>query len=153
MNTNAPFFAKNEIIQLNKNGIWTSDGTEITHEQTRKLFSKSIVKTKSGYQLHIRKEIFDIEVEDTAYFVERIDGSSMSGFNLLLNDESKQKLTPQTLKYTPGRLTCQIKTKANQLEDAKFLHIAYFDLLKNIEEDDRCYFLTIENKKTSLLNK
>ncbi len=138
MGNSAPFFSDPEVIVLTKNGIWLADGMEITHEPTRRLFSKSLKKKESGYYLSIGRETKDITVEDTAYFVLRIDGNPESGYELLLNDETREPLKAQTLLYRPGRLTCRIK---DGTEEAKFLHSAYFDLLKDLQEDATSYYL------------
>src|SRR4051794_32128958 len=84
---NAPFFVDREVIVLTRNGVWLADGTEITHEPTAKLFARSLKKDERGYYLHIGRETKTIEVEDTAYFVTRIDGSPFEGFQLSINDE------------------------------------------------------------------
>lgn len=152
-NKNAPFFVDREVIVLTRNGIWLADGTEITHEPTRRLFARSLKKNEEGYFLHIGRETKKIQVEDTAYFVQRLDGTAASGFTLLLNDETSEKLDPQTLDYRPGRLTCKVK---NQTEEAKFLHAPYFDLLKNLQENSNTYFLefgSAKKKETVILAK
>jgi hypothetical protein len=138
MEANAPFFVDREVIVLTKQGIWLADGTEITHEPTRKLFAKSLKRDEAGYFLHIGKETKRIHVEDTAYFVSRMDGSPTNGILLWLSDESHETLDPKTLSYQPGRLTCKIKSHQ---EEAKFLHAAYFDLLKDLQEDSQTYYL------------
>lgn len=137
-NAQAPFFVDREVIILTKNGIWLADGTEITHEPTRRLFAKSLKKDENGYFLEIGRETKRIEVEDTAYFVHRLDGDPISGYVLWLSDETQEKLKPETISYRPGRLSCGIKS--NQ-EEAKFLHAPYFDLLKSLQEDKTSYFL------------
>ncbi len=138
MSTNAPFFVDNEVIILSQNGTWLADGTEITHEPTRRLFARSLKKDEKGYFLAIGHETKHIHVEDTAYFVQRIEGNQEEGYELLINDETREKLHPHTLKYRPGRLICRIKS--NQ-EEARFLHAAYFDLLKSLQEDPSSYYL------------
>jgi hypothetical protein len=141
--SNAPFFVDNEVIVLTKNGIWIADEVEISHEPTRKLFAKSLKKDPNGYHLHIGKETKQIQVEDTAYFVHRIDGSAEEGYQVWLSDETQEFLDPKTLKYRPARLTCKIK---NGTEEAKFLHAAYFDLLKDLKQDMNSYYLEFGGK-------
>jgi hypothetical protein len=141
---NTQFFVDREVIILTRNGIWLADGTEITHEPTRRLFARSLKKDEKGYFLQIGRETKRIEVEDTAYFIQRIDGDPNQGFRLSINDETQESLNPATLKYRPGRLTCQIK--GNPAEEAKFLHSAYFDLLKDLQEDSKSYFLEFGGK-------
>lgn len=146
MTNNAPFFIDNEVIILTQSGIWLADGVEISHEPTRRLFARSLKKDEKGYYLHIGRETKRIHIEDTPYFVIRIDGSPASGYELLLNDETRELLDPTSLKYRPGRLICKIKT--NQ-EEARFLHAPYFDLLKFLEEDSRGYYLAFGPKKNA----
>ncbi len=149
--SNAPFFVDNEVIQLTKNGVWIADGTEITHEPTRKLFARSLVRdSKGGYSLVIGRETKAIEVEDTAYFVIRVDGTPQSGVTLTLSNETQEPLLPETLCYRPGRLTCQVKGGA---EEAKFLHAPYFDLLKHLEEDNSAYYLKFGTKRIDIAPK
>ena len=145
-----PFgFTDNEVIRLTANGIWIADGHEITHDPTRKLFARSLFKDEQGYYLHIGRETKRIEVEDTAYFVHRVDGNPADGFELWLNDEARERLDPSTLSYRPGRLSCRIERRGDP-EQAKFLHAAYFDLLKHLEEDASSYFLTISGRRFPL---
>jgi hypothetical protein len=141
---NAPFFVDREVIVLTRNGDWLADGTEITHEPSAKLFARSLKKDEQGYYLHIGRETKRIQVEDTAYFVVRIDGNPNNGFVLSINDQTQEKLQPGSLKYRPGRLTCSIK---GGQEEAKFLHASYFDLLKHLQEDQRSYFLEFEGSE------
>ena len=81
-------FRDEEVIIITRGGLWLADGQEITHEPTRKLFARSLKKDSQGYFLSIGRETKRIQVEDTAYFVTRIEGSSASGWMVFLNDET-----------------------------------------------------------------
>ena len=154
MTGNAPFFVDNEVITLTRNGIWIADGVEISHEPTRRLFARSLKRDDQGYSLHVGRETKRINVEDTAYFVVRVDGEPAHGFELTLSDESRETLDPRTLSYRPGRLICRIKNeKSPDAEDAKFLHAPYFDLLRHLEEDAQGYFLKIGGIRVPLAPK
>ena len=72
--TPPPGYVDTEIIRLTRDGIWLADGEEISHEPTRRLFARSLKKDEKGYFLHIGREMRRIEVEDTAYFVEGLEG-------------------------------------------------------------------------------
>jgi hypothetical protein len=146
---NAPFFVDNEVIVLTRNGVWIADGSEITHEPTRRLFARSLRRDPDGYRLYIGRETKKIEVEDTAYFVTRVDVSDES-VELWINDETRERLDPRSLAYRPGRLACRIKGGA---EEAKFLHAAYFDLLRELQEDSRGYFLMLGGERVELAKK
>lgn len=147
---NAPFFVDNEVIRLTKNGVWLSDDTEIDHQQTVKMFAKSLKRDDEGYFIQIGRETKRILVEDTAYFVTSVDGTPEAGFEVRLSDESRERLDSSTLAYRPGRLSCKIKGGS---EEAKFLHSAYFDLLKDLEEDDSSYLIRVQGKKIILAAK
>lgn len=151
---NAPFFVDLEVIRLTANGIWKSDEVEIDHEQTVRIFAKSLKRDAQGYYLQIAHETKRIVVEDTAYFVIGIEGNSADGYDLRLNDESRERLDPMTLTYRPGRLTCRIQgASAGKGEEAKFLHAAYFDLLKELEEDSASYWIEIQGRRVTLATK
>lgn len=145
--SNAPFFVDTEVITLTRNGVWLSDGIEIDHEPTRRLFAKILKKDAHGYFLSIGRETKRIIVEDTAYFVHRIDGDHSHGFELWLNDETHEDLLPLTLSYVPGRLTCRIKSGT---EEAKFLHAPYFEILSELIEHDGSYWIVIGGEQVRL---
>jgi hypothetical protein len=136
--SDAPLLVDREVIVLTKNGVWLADGEEISHEPTRKLFARSLQKTESGYFLKIGRESKFIQVEDTAYFVVHLEGSSGDGYELSLSDGTREVLDSSTIRYKPGRLTCKIKGGA---EEAKFLHPTYNEILHDLQEDGRSYFL------------
>ena len=129
----APFIDL-EVITLNKNGVWLSDGEEITHQGTLRAFARNLKKEADGYWVTLGWNRKKIEIEDTARFVTRIDSHPIV---IHLNDGSTETLDFRTLKFSPARLTCVL----NSGEEAKFLPPAYFDLLKELEQDENGYFL------------
>jgi hypothetical protein len=156
----APFFSDNEVITLSKDGVWLADGQEITHEGTCQLFSRNLKKDAEGYYIEvtgrvgdqIRRETKRIQVEDTAFFVQRLEGDPAGGYELFLSDGMKISLDPGTLRYRPGRLTCRVVTPIGE-EEAKFLRMPYFDLLQHLEEDDEGYFLNFSGSHIRLARK
>lgn len=140
-------FVHHEEIVLDKNGIWRSNGEEITHEGTLQLFSKSLSQDENGYFVSCQHERKEVTVEDTPYFVVRIDSESDKEIRITLNDRTEEPLDFSTLKYQPGRLTCRVKE--NQSE-AKFLHAAYSDLLHTLDEDADGFFLNTPQGKLYL---
>jgi len=143
---NAPFFVDTEVIRLTRSGVWMSDGTEITHEPARRLFARSLKRDDQGWILCVGRETKRIEVEDTAYFIHRVDGTPDEGYLLWLNDETLESLDPGTLLYRPGRLTCRL----GRGEEARFLHSAYIDLLRGLSEDEQGYFLRVQGSRFTL---
>ncbi len=144
---NAPFFIDTEVIRLTSNGVWMSDETEIDHQNTVTLFFKSIRKDDQGYFLQVSHEIKRIVVEDTAYFVVGLEGTADAGYTLLLSDDTKEPLRPETLKYQEGRLTCQVH--ASQ-DEAKFLQKTYMEILKNIKQEGQDYTLDLAGRTVIL---
>lgn len=140
---NAPFFPDREVIILSRSGVWIADGVEITHAPTRRLFARSLKRDDQGYFLQIGRETKRITVEDTPYFILRVDGTPSTRITLTLNDETHEPLNPGTLHYSNGRLTCAVK---NGAFEARFLSAPYYDLLSHLEEDENGYFLRFGNQ-------
>ena len=143
----AHLFIDHEELLLTRDGRWLANGEEITHEQTCRLFSRSIRRDPDGYLIQVKHETKRIRVEDTPYFVIGLSGNATAGFDLILSDESREKLDVGTLTYHPGRLVCRVK---GATEEAKFLSTSYFEILANLEEDDTSYFLNLENQRVVL---
>ncbi|RYZ72296.1 MAG: hypothetical protein EOP09_03405 [Proteobacteria bacterium] len=119
-----------EKISLDQHGTLRSDGEEITHERTIETYLKSIHPTGDGYEIRIGLEVRPIEVEDTAYFVKRVQFLD-AGIELEMSDGTLEFLEPGTLLYGPeGRLVVRIKSAA---ESARFLSAPYHELLSRGE--------------------
>ena len=150
-NVDQSFFGLHENIILTKNGTWLSNGEEITHMGTIKAFSRNIYRGPSGYEIRLGKEIKVIHVEDTLYFVTAIDGVPELGFTVVLNDGRMGELDPDTLKYSPGRLTVGVPhPNEGTTEPAKFLSAAYHELLKHVTQDETGFKITLEGKTVVL---
>jgi hypothetical protein len=148
---NAPFFVDREVIVVKRSGVWLADGVEITHEPTRKLFARSLRRDAEGYFLAIGRETKRIEVEDTPFFVLRVDGSSSEGFTALLSNGQELVLALEAITYRPGRLAFRwVPPAFTSEEDALFLHAPYFDLLSHLIEDERGYWLEAKGKRQLL---
>jgi hypothetical protein len=147
-NLDPSFFGIHEQIILTKNGVWLSNGEEITHGGTVRAFSRNVFRCTDGYEIRLGTEHKTIHVEDTIYFVTGLDGSAEIGFNLILNDGRTVELDPKTLQYKPGRLTARVADPNNEtIEEAKFLSNAYYELLKYVEHEKDGFCITIEKKK------
>lgn len=145
------FFGIQEEIILTKNGVWLSNGDEITHPGTLVGFSKNIYRNKNGYEIRIgqgeKQEKKQIQVEDTIYFVRALEGNPEDGFLLILNDGRKIPLEPTSLKYKPGRLTCGVPhPNEGTTEEAKFLSAAYYELLNHVISTPKGFEITIQKK-------
>jgi hypothetical protein len=145
------FFGIYEDLILTKNGLWLSNGEEITHERTCLAFSKNLFRCKEGFEIRLGPERKNVHVEDTLYFVTAMEGEPSLGFTLTLNDGRQVELDATTLSYRPGRLTCKVYHPNEQThEEAKFLTSAYYELLKYLDNSVNGFFVTIEGKKIIL---
>jgi hypothetical protein len=145
------FFGIYEDLILNRNGVWLSNGEEISHERTCQAFSKNLFRCKEGFEIRLGNEKKSVHVEDTIYFVIGMLGDPDLGFSLRLNDGRNVELDPATLSYRPGRLTCKVFHPNEQThEEAKFLTTAYYELLKHLEKTEAGFHVVIEGKKVLL---
>jgi hypothetical protein len=127
------FFCSGEKIRLSRTGVFTSDGTEITHDQTREIFFRSLAfdESRGLYYIQISYERMYIEVEDTAWFVK-----SVKSMEATLSDGRTQEILSRDLQYSEDavmgpalHLTLPDKQKA------RFLSPAYYDLLSRVKSD------------------
>jgi hypothetical protein len=143
-------YIDHEVIRLTASGVWLADDEEITHERTVSAFQRYLFPTEDGkgWEIRIGRERKRIEVEDTAFFVRKIEGTPETGFRVFLTDGTEQELDPNTLRYRPGRLTCEVlvdrlkKGSAGRAE-ARFLRAPYIDILSFIDPENEDYILRI----------
>jgi predicted DCC family thiol-disulfide oxidoreductase YuxK len=130
-----------EILTLTREGEWLADGQPIQHEPTRNLFSRSLKRRPDGsWWLEIGRESKQVEVEDTALFVLVMEGSTDSGFEIVLNDGTREPLRPDSLLLVDGRLTCLTSRGV----EAKFKRAPYADLMMQaLGERQGVYLLKI----------
>lgn len=144
------FFVQGEKIVLKKDGTWVADGVEITHDQTRDLFNRSLHwdDEEKKYCLKIGYETMHIEVEDTPFFVaflEHPNGSQEPPTARLTSFKSEQ-ITAERLSFENGSLYLKLADG----QRAKFLSAAYYDIMRGLQEDGGFYFLTIAGARVNL---
>jgi len=141
------FFGIYEDLILTRNGIWLSNGEEITHHRTLLAFSKNLFRCKEGFEIRLGNEKKNVHVEDTLYFVVRLDGDPSLGYSIELNDGRLLELNPKSLQYHRGRLTCKVPhPNDGTQEEAKFLTQAYYELLHHLEKTKDGFSITIEGE-------
>jgi len=162
-------YIDHEVIRLTASGVWLADGEEITHERTLSAFQRHLHPTEDGmgWEIRIGRERKRIEVEDTAFFVRKIEGTPETGFRLFLTDGTEQELDPKTLDYRPGRLVCRIhwpregspvitndtatKEKGSPgWAEARFLRAPYIELLSHAVVEDETFTLQFGTVKILL---
>ena len=148
---NEPFF------WIDKEGRWFYRGEEITHRRTYLLYSRNLTLDGEGRPLlRVGKEECRVEVEDTPYIVKSVDfpppgGGTPESIDLLLNDETRETLQPETLKVGEENvLYCRVR---GGMFAARFSRGAYqllFPLIRH-DEKGRRFFLLLGGKEYDLL--
>lgn len=144
-------FIDDEVIRLTRDGVFLSNGEEITHERTLAAFHRFLARDEEGYYIQIGRDFKRIEVEDTAYFVRaiRFEGSgAQEKVILTLLGGQEEVLDPLTLRYRDERLSCVLKEGT---ERAVFLRGPHTELFLRTLDEGNGYFLTIGGKKYRLL--
>lgn len=126
--------ARLEEIRLDSRGRWTHEGLAFQNERLIRLFSRSIDRTEGGtWVLRIGSFTYPIVVEDTGFFVEHVDWSTVPA-RISLSDESVEELDLQSLSYLPeGRLYCLVKDRQFK---SRFLRDAYHSVMEFLYEAD-----------------
>lgn len=127
---------------IKEDGTWFCLGAEgdlgdipegmVTNQRILQYFNENLGKDKEGYYIlqelpiegEKRKVQHYLQVEDTAYFVRMIELKE-GNVQMLLNDNTYEKLKPETLAIEDDKLYCQVKGD----HKAKFLRTPYTDFM------------------------
>ena len=112
-----------EALVLSKDGVWFSNGQEITHQNTVKAFFRGLTKIDDQYFIKLGTNVKSVKVEDLPLFVTSIDWNK-DWVLLHLSNEKKESLQFETLEYSEGRLVC--KTSGGK---ARFKRAPYHEFL------------------------
>ncbi len=137
-------------IRLNARGNWTHEGLIFENKRIIDLFSRSVGRTEGGtWVLEIGRFTYPIVVEDTGFFVERVDWSDDPP-PLLLSDRSEEMLDLDTLTYqSGGRLYCRVKQGDFR---ARFKRSAYHSIIDHLQERDGEIVIAIGDREKTLIS-
>jgi hypothetical protein len=143
-------------IRIDKEGRWFFQGEEITHRKTYLLYNRHLTRDGAGrIILKIGQETCPVEVEDAPFVVKTLgfisakQGSLMS-VELILNDESREPLVPETLRIGPHHTPyCRVR---DGMFEARFSRGAYQLLIPFIRQDGRekFFYIAIAGKRYRL---
>ena len=135
-------------IRLDERGRWTHEGLQFENPRIERLFSRSVGRTPGGtWILTIGRFTYPIVVEDTGYFVERVQWDESPPI-IHLSDETTEKLALNSLNYQPGgRLYCSIKEGRFQ---ARFKRGAYHSIMDYLSDEDGQVVLTVGDQRVEL---
>jgi hypothetical protein len=139
-----------EELRLDERGKWTHEGLDFENQRIVDLFSRSVDRTEGGtWVLEVGRFTYPITVEDTGFFVDRIDLDADPP-ELSLSDQTTEPLDVETLEYEPGgRLYCRIKDGEFR---ARFQRPAYFDLAEYIVEENGDLVVELDGRRIHLGN-
>jgi hypothetical protein len=125
-------------FRIDKEGRWFYEGEEITHRKTYLLYAQNLIRDESGrIFLQVGQERSPVEVEDAPYVVKTLnffpaEGGGLKQIQLVLNDESREWLNPQTLRIGDDHVPyCRVR---GGIFEARFSRNAYQLLLPHIQE-------------------
>jgi uncharacterized protein len=139
------------MIFVSKEGKWYHDGLEIIHRPIFLWLIQSLEKTDNGlFIVHLNNQKCYLEVEDTPLVIQRVDlgqegPEDFAQISLVLNDESKETLDPETLRLSlENVLYCTVKK--GQFP-ARFLRQAYYQIAEYVVQDETGEFVLLLNKE------
>jgi len=142
-------------MKIDKEGRWFYQGEEITHRKTYLLYCRSLTRDESGkIILRVGREECPVEVEDAPFVVTTIEfvsgGPEEESAWITLNDETREKLVPETLRIGPDHIPyCRVR---GGRFDARFSRSAYQLLVPHIrlDEKENRFFLPLNGEKYPL---
>lgn len=140
--------AKLEEIRLDERGNWTHEGLDFENPRVADLFSRSVGRTSGGtWVLEIGRFTYPIVVEDTGFFIDRVDWSEAPPL-LQLSDSTTEPLDLETLQYEPGgRLYCRVKDREFR---ARFKRGAYHSIMPFLHDEDHKVVLKLGDRQQVL---
>jgi len=133
-------------IRIDTEGLWFYRGLEMTRRDIVQFFYQNLAMDESGrHSIQIGRQIYPVEVEDTAYVVWNIraipgKGGSEDFIELVISDYSLERLNPATIRIDRNNIPyCSIR---NGLYKARFCRPAYYQLaalLQHNPESDGFY--------------
>jgi hypothetical protein len=140
-------------MRIDKEGRWFFQGEEIIHLRTYQLYSRSLTRDEAGrIILQIGQEQCPVEVEDAPFVITTLQfiprgPDGQEAIWLTLNDQTREKLDPETLRIGPGNIPyCKVR---EGMFEARFSRNAYQLLAPHIREDEResSFFLSLNKKR------
>ncbi len=140
--------AELQEIRLDERGRWTHEGLLFENPRIVDLFSRSVDRTEGGtWVLEVGRFTYPITVEDTGFFIDRVDWSQSPPM-VELSDKTTEALDVESLEYRPGgRLYCRVKDGNFR---ARFKHHAYHSITEHLDEEEGQIILTVDDMRTVL---
>ncbi len=120
-------------IKFGRDGRWYCDDEVIPNRAICDLYSRALRILPDGRaRLELGEDKADVIVEDTPWVVTTVDGDPASGFSVVLNDGTRERLDPHSLRRSAEHvLYCAVKGG----HPARFLRPAYYALMRHLDVD------------------
>lgn len=117
-------------ITFGKDGRWYCDDEVIPNKAICRLYARAMTIGDDGIaRLQLGEDKAQVTIEDTPWVVVQVDGDGTRGFELVLNDETREPLDPGSLRVGDGNvLYARVKDGRHE---ARFLRPAYYELMRH----------------------
>ncbi len=96
-------------FRIGRDGDWFSEDGAITHEGIVAHLRENLKEEDGRYFVQAGRWRLPVEVEDTPFTVVRVEAGA-EGTSVLLNDGSRERLDPSTLRFAEGEVPyCRVK--------------------------------------------
>jgi uncharacterized protein len=119
-------------IRFGKDGRWYCDGEQISNGAICRLYARTMTVGADGRaRLELGEDRAEVEIEDTPWVVTGIDGDAARGFEVVLNDETREALDLQSLRLSAEHVPyCRVK--GGRIE-ARMLRPAWYELVRHAD--------------------
>ena len=140
-------------IRIDKEGKWYYQDLPIINKKIYLYLNQCLTQDPSGrYILSMNGEKCYLEVEDTPFVIQEVRLPSDSGHPpslvVKLNDGTEETLRADTLRVGHDNVLYG-KVKEGLYED-RLLRNAYYQLAEFLQQDEKGYYLLVEENKTYL---
>jgi hypothetical protein len=140
-------------IRIDKEGNWYYQDLPIINRKIYLYLNQCLSQEPSGrYILSMNGENCYLEVEDTPFVIQEVVASPNpdhpTSLLLKLNDGTEETLKVETLRVGQNDvLYCKVKEARYK---ARLLRSAYYQLAQFLQQDEKGYYLLVEETKTYL---
>jgi hypothetical protein len=117
-------------ITFGKDGRWYCDDEVVPNRAICRLYARAMTVGDDGVaRLQLGEDRAQVTIEDTPWVVVQVDGDPARGFEVVLNDETREPLDPAHLRIGAENVL-YTRVKGGRHE-ARFLRPAYYELMRH----------------------
>jgi hypothetical protein len=118
-------------IRFGMDGRWYCDGEPIANPAICRLYARTMTVGPDGRaRLELGEDRAEVEIADTPWVVTTVEGDPDQGFQVLLNDGSREPLDPDSLRVSAEHVPyCRVKHGV----EVRLLRKAWNELMRHAE--------------------